>query len=135
MSRTPRTALMAMLRPSVPSWVSRRVRASQACESSVCSREESPKRRREDVQSNRRQGALLLRDGHDDLRLGRGLQDVLVAHDGGDDRGLGRVVGLEASQGGDRALEARVDRLQPKSGGPLENDGEKPFLYDGLRNN
>src|SRR4029453_1492983 len=50
-------------------------------------------------------------------------------------RGLGRVVGLEASQGGDRALEARVDRLQPKSGGPLEDDGEKPFLYDGLRNN
>src|SRR5262249_38285633 len=76
--------------------------------------------------------ALLLRNGHDDLRLGGGLQEVLVAHHRGDDGRLVRVVRLESSQRRDGALEARVDGLQPEAGRTLEDDGEETLLDDVL---
>src|SRR5262249_35245360 len=72
--------------------------------------------------------ALVLRNGHDDLRLSGRLQEVLVAHDRGDDRRLIGVVGLESAQRRDGALEARVDGLQPKAGRALEDNGEEAFL-------
>src|SRR5215510_7164970 len=72
--------------------------------------------------------ALLLRNGHDDLRLSSRLQEVLVAHHRGDDRRLIGVVGLESSQRRDGALEARVDGLQPEAGRALEDNGEEAFL-------
>src|SRR5713226_1091774 len=82
----------------------------------------------------RREAAtLLLGQGHDDLGLARGLEEVLEANDGGDDGRLRRVVGLEASEGGDDSFEASVYGLEAKSRGPLEHDGEQPFLHNVLR--
>src|SRR5215467_1058916 len=123
MSRTPRTALMAMATLCPDSWIRGGV--------GTRSRNE-PKGAGNSGPDPPSAEALLLRNGHDDLRIGGGLQEVLVAHHRGDDGRLVRVVRLESSQRRDGALEARVDGLQPEAGRALEDDGQEAFLDDVL---
>src|SRR5215831_10291494 len=113
MSRTPRTALMAMARRSLGSCVQQSI--------GTCPRNGKIGNARSEQPSAE---ALLLRNGHDDLRVGGGLQKVLVAHHRGDDGRLVRVVRLESPQRRDGALETRVDGLQPEASRALEDDGE-----------
>src|ERR1700687_4792883 len=71
---------------------------------------------------------LVLRDGHDDLRLAARIQEgVVVPDDGSDDRRVGGVLDLEGAEAGDATLEARVDRLQAEARRPLEYHREQAF--------
>src|ERR1700736_3893816 len=73
---------------------------------------------------------LLLRHGHDDLGLaGRFQHHAVEAYDRRDDRRLDRVLGLVGTETGDAALEARVDRLQPEAGRPLEHHREQTLPH------
>src|SRR5262249_23141853 len=76
---------------------------------------------------------LLLRDGHDDLRLPGEIQEVVEADHRGHQGGLHRILGAECTQTGDAALEARFDALQAITGGPLERNGDEPLFDDVLR--
>src|SRR6185503_6581367 len=65
---------------------------------------------------------LLLRHGHDDLRLARGAgKDAAEADHRRHQRGLNAVLGTERAERGDPALEAGVDGLQAIAGGSLEH--------------
>src|SRR5688572_2294059 len=68
---------------------------------------------------------LLLRDGHDDLRLTRATEEAVEADDRRHQGGLIAVLGAEGAQGGDTALEAGVDGLQAIAGRPLEHHREQ----------
>src|SRR5215831_4626842 len=76
---------------------------------------------------------LLLRDGHDDLRLSGEVHEVVEADHRGDESGLHRILGSGCAQTGDAALETRLDALQAIAGGPLERDGDQALLDDVLR--
>src|SRR5687767_3819959 len=68
---------------------------------------------------------LLLREGHDDLRLAREIQEVVEADHRGHESGLDGVVRAKRAQRGDPALEAGLDALKAIAGRALEHDGEE----------
>src|SRR5262245_5586758 len=77
-----------------------------------------------------RRPALILGQRHDQLRLARHLEEILVADDRGNQRWLATVLAGNAAERADHAVEARVHLLEPQPGGSSKDDADQPAGVD-----